>query len=118
MNNLLEILLKQNDAEAQKVKMPKSAIASRKRKILESKPVGGIHKVTVDLINSILHKENCPDNVKTDTLRLLTLMLEEDPQDNYGKKEFMAYLSRKNSSKKKIKMSTAKVKATGQWVIQ
>jgi len=96
---------------------PSGGTTTQKKSNNSRKPAikdGNPHRATIDLINKILHKSNCPDNIKVDTLRLLALMLEAEKEDNYTEKEFMKFLNRDN---KKAKIKTAKPKATGGWIV-
>lgn len=75
------------------------------------------HQPTIELINKILYRTDCPDNIKVDTLRLLSLVLEADKTDNYTLKEFMKFLKRDQIAKQKKKQVQVQ-KATGGWVIK
>lgn len=89
---------------------------TKEHRLVASRPLikargKNVHAATIDLLNTILMKDGCPNNVKTDTLRLLALMLEADPKDSYDEKSFIAYL-KKVPKKSKVKVA----KATGGWV--
>lgn len=102
--SLLEILTRDH-----KILSMKDVVAPRaKTKKID---MHNVHEATIKLLNTILMKKGCPDNVKTDTLRVLSLMLEADPKDNFNESNFVAYLKKKDK-KSRIKVA----KATGGWV--